>query len=390
MLAVDVPSTWVICGAGLLVGSSMMALARSDEARLQRALRNATIAFAVMGSGLFALLFGGAEPGPRSVLWMAAGTLVGTVIFAWAMADLCGETVDPRAAAAQVAGVLTVITLAWSSDAGELGLVYAVCGLSTAALAVYYVRPFVLRPRAFAERALGWALWAYGASWGLRVALTLGYEGPAATHLLHVPSVWQPAYAIFYGVMPVLTAALVFNVVNERLRHHLNARALTDELTGALTRRALREFAPGLLAGAHDSGNQIAVLMIDLDHFKHVNDEFGHQCGDDVLRHAAAALRAQLRPDSLLARFGGEEFVALVPVDTLPTARQVAERLRAAVAEQPFGRGATSIRVTISVGCALVGGGADLEAALGRADEAMYCAKREGRNRVRMGLATVA
>jgi diguanylate cyclase (GGDEF)-like protein len=128
--------------------------------------------------------------------------------------------------------------------------------------------------------------------------------------------------------------------------------------------------------------------MLDIDHFKDVNDRFGHASGDLVLRHAGMLLREHLRTDALLARYGGEEFVVLVPVPDLRGARLVAERLRQAVASSPWravdGR---PMDVTLSVGVALIGPREALDAALRRTDEALYRAKGEGRNQVQVAMA---
>ncbi len=116
-----------------------------------------------------------------------------------------------------------------------------------------------------------------------------------------------------YGVLPVVFAALLHNVINARLQAQLLQRAMTDPLTGALSRHALADGALGLIAGVRGGGGALAVIMVDLDHFKQINDLHGHAGGDAVLRHAARSLQAQLRLQALLVRYGGEEFVALVP-----------------------------------------------------------------------------
>ena len=127
--------------------------------------------------------------------------------------------------------------------------------------------------------------------------------------------------------------------------------------------------------------------MLDLDHFKVVNDTYGHATGDKVLKVAAATLQANVRHDALLARYGGEEFVAVVPVDDLAGARRVAERLRGAIEAAAW---STTVQmangVTVSVGVALVGAAGGLDEALQRADQALYHAKHEGRNRVQVSL----
>lgn len=111
-------------------------------------------------------------------------------------------------------------------------------------------------------------------------------------------------------------ATLVFATINARLTQQLRARSLSDDLTGALSHRGLRELGERMLAPAAQSDSQVAVLMIDLDHFKVINDRYGHAMGDDVLRHVTHVVRDHLREDALLARYGGEEFTVLLPSST--------------------------------------------------------------------------
>src|SRR5215475_9934488 len=140
-----------------------------------------------------------------------------------------------------------------------------------------------------------------------------------------------------------------------------------------------------LLARAGKGDMQTAVLMLDIDHFKSVNDNYGHPAGDDILRELAARLLRQVRSVDLVARLGGEEFVAVMPETSLTGATTVAERLRVAVAAEPFTIKASgeSLPVTISIGVAASDDvDEDVEMLLKRADDALYAAKNGGRNRV--------
>jgi two-component system, cell cycle response regulator len=133
------------------------------------------------------------------------------------------------------------------------------------------------------------------------------------------------------------------------------------------------------------SGKPLSALVLDIDYFKSVNDTYGHDSGDDVLREFARRLRKAVRGIDLLARFGGEEFVVVMPETDMGTAYAVADRLRERIADIAFpiaGR-TREIPVTVSIGLASVSSATDTpEALLKRADEALYRAKREGRNRV--------
>ena len=171
----------------------------------------------------------------------------------------------------------------------------------------------------------------------------------------------------------------------ESAYHELMARlARQDALTGLANRAAFDE----ALARAWGRGERrpapLALLLLDVDHFKRVNDGHGHAAGDAVLRDLAALLRAQLRPDALLARVGGEELALLLPDAGLAEARALGERCRAAVAGHPFGFEGRPLPVTISAGAA-AREEADCgpAALLARADARLYEAKRGGRDQVR-------
>ncbi len=171
--------------------------------------------------------------------------------------------------------------------------------------------------------------------------------------------------------------------LRENYRRSLSL-ALTDELTGLYNRRYVLAHLDELVARGRDCADT-ALMMFDIDHFKSVNDQHGHPAGDDVLRQLAARALRGVRSVDLVARFGGEEFVVVMPETTLPAAIAVAERLRAAVAGEPFilQANAQALPVTISIGVAVVADGGDtVEKLLKRADDALYDAKHAGRNRV--------
>jgi two-component system, cell cycle response regulator len=161
------------------------------------------------------------------------------------------------------------------------------------------------------------------------------------------------------------------------------ALALTDGLTGLYNRRYFTAHLEGLMSRVGDGTQGAAVLMLDVDWFKRVNDTHGHAAGDAVLREVANRLARNVRGFDLVARYGGEEFVVVMPETTLPIATMVAERLRAAVADKPIAVGAIGrdVDVTISLGIAVTFERGDTASGLlTRADEALYEAKSRGRN----------
>ncbi|WP_239078776.1 histidine kinase N-terminal 7TM domain-containing diguanylate cyclase [Cellulomonas marina] len=167
--------------------------------------------------------------------------------------------------------------------------------------------------------------------------------------------------------------------VNERLRERLDREAATDALTGVANRRAL---APALTA-ALAAGTPAAVLVVDLDRFKVLNDTHGHAAGDLALRAVAQALQAGVRPGDTLVRSGGEEFVVVLPGLAPEAALDRAEDLRRRCAGLSLARPAgTHLQVTVSVGVGVAAPGLDAQALVAAADRALYAAKRAGRDRV--------
>lgn len=158
-------------------------------------------------------------------------------------------------------------------------------------------------------------------------------------------------------------------------------KALIDPLTQLWNRAALGQFFTREASAAHDAGLRLGAIYIDLDHFKQVNDRFGHAGGDQVLWQSARRMGAALRPDDLLVRLGGEEFVALVAVHDAQELGQIAERVRRTIGDEPMSIGERLHPVSTSLGTALALPGEDQASLLERADGALYLAKAQGRNR---------
>lgn len=164
--------------------------------------------------------------------------------------------------------------------------------------------------------------------------------------------------------------------------------AVTDQLTGLHNRRFMEQQLKALMTRAARGGPPVSVIITDMDHFKKVNDCFGHDAGDDVLRELSVRLASNFRPRDLVCRFGGEEFVVVMPETGMDDAAAIAERLRIAVESGPFrvSGGRESLNLTVSIGVATSEAPGDSpETILKRADEALYQAKANGRNRVMSG-----
>lgn len=174
------------------------------------------------------------------------------------------------------------------------------------------------------------------------------------------------------------------------LRKHLQeatAEAQRDFLTGLFNRKALDRMMDELLVYAKQEEAPLSLLMIDVDHFKHFNDEFGHLIGDEVLKMVARLLRDTVKGTDIVARFGGEEFVVILPKTPLQGAAVVAENIRRAIASKELmhkGSGRSFGTVTVSIGIAGYTLDDSVPMLVKRADEALFDAKRSGRNRVSM------
>ena len=174
----------------------------------------------------------------------------------------------------------------------------------------------------------------------------------------------------------------------DTIRDSLNKseeRAKTDTLTGLPNRRALEEFFRAAQMAAMESGEPLSVLLIDIDHFKKFNDNFGHGVGDQVLRLMASVLRERVRENDLPARYGGEELIAVLPGAELATCEVVAERIRRAISEARITRRSTGEllpTITVSIGVGQFRMGESMAELIERCDRALYRAKGAGRNRV--------
>jgi len=176
-----------------------------------------------------------------------------------------------------------------------------------------------------------------------------------------------------------IATTIALDVENVRL-HRV---AVTDVLTGAYNREFLQQRLPGEIEAAAARGQPLSLAMVDVDHFKHVNDCYGHDVGDDVLAEVARRLRSAIRGGDLLVRYGGEEFLVVLPSADAGRAWEVGERMRHRVQVRPIDAGSHALTVQVSVGVAQHRAD-DAEPAdlIRRADHALYTAKGRGRNRV--------
>jgi diguanylate cyclase (GGDEF)-like protein len=335
--------------------------------------------------GLGTLVVGLFGPVPGMDPSVVGNTLiVAGVVLAWeSMRRFNGRHPGYGRVAACVLGFLVVFGVAWALSADLRVRVF----IGSLAIAVFTF--LASREIAFGgeqERlsgrtttavifgivALDMTIRAAHAALGPPVARDLAFfEEPVQGHTL---------FAMTIGLV-CLSISGLSTMAHERLLHRYEHLALTDELTELPNRRFFMEHAARVAQRATVAGRPAGLLMMDLDHFSEINERFGHTGGDEALVAFAIALRSHVRPTDIVARYGGEEFCALLVDTDLPHAKEVAERVRAAIDDLTLEVKGKLMHFTVSVGIAVLQG-SDVDGAIERADRALYQAKHEGRNRI--------
>lgn len=211
--------------------------------------------------------------------------------------------------------------------------------------------------------------------------------------LLDAPGTFNASFErggpfILEGLLAMLLMSFgVLTLVNEHLNLQLRRLAERDPLTDIFNRRSFLALLDKASSLARRQHQPLALMVIDMDHFKQINDTQGHSVGDQALRHFVQLAQGCLRKEDVLGRLGGEEFAIFLPHASMQQAQEVAERLRLAVASQPLPAQPHPIALSVSIGVAACVGNDPPEAAIHRADQAMYTAKQHGRNRVELALA---
>jgi diguanylate cyclase (GGDEF)-like protein len=238
------------------------------------------------------------------------------------------------------------------------------------------------------EQPMRTAYWLAAASFSF-IALATGARAADAVlsaasevYLFEANTASRPAYFVAGMAQISLSFALVL-MINYRLANDLRRLASTDALTGLLNRGSLESEAARIASRAARAGENIALILIDVDNFKGINDRHGHPAGDEVLRQLAALMTMMIRRGDRLGRYGGEEFCIVLPETSEAAAAALAERLRLRYADLRVAWGGEMLSGSVSIGVAdarLAGG--DMAAMVAAADEALYRAKGDGRNRV--------
>ena len=203
-------------------------------------------------------------------------------------------------------------------------------------------------------------------------------------HAFVSPGSFQSALFVAAAAAVILSSFAFLLLHKERAEGEALRMATMDPLTGAYNRRTFHEIAERELSRIRRAGQPLSIIIVDIDHFRPVNEKYGNRVGDEVLQKIADIVRSALRKEDMLVRYGGEEFLVLLPDVPGPGAVVVAGRIRKSVEAEPIIAGAHALPVTVSIGVSarLDEGPESIESLLGRADEALALAKQRGRNRV--------
>lgn len=314
----------------------------------ERLRRPRALAFSLLGAGVLAAV--------PHLGWRPLVLLFGAVVVLVVASRLARRVRTPEYGFA----------VSWAFSQAMVALAVALTGGIESYVLSWLVVPLVTVPARFGARGVAAAA---GFIALLIVAIAVGVE-PS-----HPLPRWYAATAMLITLLGV--TILSFALMRSDLEHR--TEAMVDGLTGMLNRRALEQRLADLQAQAAVTGERVAAITGDIDHFKRVNDEHGHARGDAVLVEIARRLRKRLRAFDLAYRIGGEEFVVLLPGATSEEALTLADELRDAVAAEPV----EELEVTMSFGVAATAGGAFAgDELLAEADAALYVAKAHGRDRV--------
>ena len=279
---------------------------------------------------------------------------------------------------------LPAVLLMWTEVLVHAGLCTVLLGWASGVhyfLLVFIAAVAVSRTPSHATAALAFLLLAYLGLDAATQMIPVRYPLPeAVTTALR----WLNITVVF--VMFGYTGRYYVQRVAEA-EARLRELATTDPLSGLWNRRHFQALAEAELERARRQGSALAVVLADIDHFKQVNDRHGHDAGDHVIRHVSRHLREQLRAGDLIGRWGGEEFILLLPGCDAPGAAQLCERMRQHIARTPCNTSGQPIPVTVSFGVMPLPLDEPFEQAVRRADGALYRAKNAGRDRVVAGMA---
>ncbi len=290
--------------------------------------------------------------------WLIAPSVVGTIGIYWFAAR--APNLPARVTIAAVVWSVLLLGAAWTLGKASDG------------------------DRAISRRVLA-GIFTATAGFMLLRAVYFVVKGTAASSVVDRSSWINAVTPMLAAVMPVIGTTAFLLLCSERIRRQWERAASTDYLTGLANRRTLNSEGDSRLGRARSHGDGLAIAVVDVDHFKSINDRYGHDVGDLALKHVASQLQTACRGKDLPARQGGEEFVILFDRIEPSQAVSAGERMRAAVEAKPFVAEGVERTITVSIGVAALGpDDKTFDDLLRRADRALYAAKSGGRNRVEL------
>ena len=384
----DAKTVFIIVSLTILANGAVLAIAyRSLPAMLRSAARYwqwGTFLIAV-GCALFA--YGAFLPRPWMLTLANGGMVFGLAAYSLALSETGSIRrsvwlyVPAAAATASVFWFSTVLP-----DFKIRVILVSIAWLWLAAAAMQSLTNNVPRPFSSSRKLLVALYILFVVCTSVRLVIYLSLDLPADFAVEASANAWNLVSAIVLTMLPIVgtTAFLLF--CSDMLRERLEYTAATDYLTNLPNRRAVTEKGTAMFDQADGAVSGFAVAVVDIDHFKAINDAYGHEVGDQALIHTANLLRRETRADDMVGRSGGEEFTVLFQGVDSTRASVTAERMRRALEAAEFVAEGQVIPITVSAGIsARLDGDHSFEDVLRRADKALYLAKSRGRNRVELG-----
>jgi diguanylate cyclase (GGDEF)-like protein len=376
----DIPTALVLTAICTLLMSVSLLFAARSSSPSHRSLQRWAVASLCQGLGWALVSLRGVVPDWWSIIAGNGVVLISLTLFYRAVAEFMEQPPTRLTYVISGASVLLLVPLTYSSPLLMARIV--IISLATAALMLLtgltVLRGSVQwRPMSYWFTAIGFLL---GAALSAARAISAPLLEPAMINPLASGLVQNLTFMSGYAGLILLTFSFLL-MHHDRAQAALLRLATRDSLTGAYNRAMFEEFAHEEVARSRRDRAPMSLMVIDLDHFKSINDTYGHAAGDTILQTVVELIRRTIRAQDVVGRYGGEEFLALLPNATRSEALTIAERLRAAIAGADLQTVAPSLRITASIGIAeLADDGYEL--LFQCADDALYKAKLAGRNRV--------
>jgi diguanylate cyclase (GGDEF)-like protein len=383
MLVLDIQTTVFLTALSAILMSSGMYMTMKSYSAVVGGVRRWTIACSIQAVGWSIIIFSRQLPDAIPALLGNSLILLSTAYYYHALSEFTNLRARMEMPYAIVGVAFTGLAY-FTFIQPQHGLRTAVFSGAYAVLALMCATVLLYQQKR--HRTVGQTLCGFGFLLGAVVlALRAGYVTllpQTATSVFTRGLIQYCTFTSMYMIVVILTFGFML-MCNEQFNAELEKMARTDALTGCMNRRTVLDALRAEILRARRANHTLSLLLLDLDHFKSINDTYGHIVGDAVLKTVVPAMRDQLRAGDFLGRYGGEEFLVVLPETGEIDAVAAASRLRSAVEQTTIYAQSTSLNATMSVGVATLGVGDDsLESVIHRADLALYKAKEMGRNRV--------